>query len=290
MTHRFDIFAPLQDFYWPGGDFSFSPGVALTRIETPPELRGLEKHLSKPEWDRALNCRHWLTFQWIEEVEPSPSTVINLVLLSLWLVKPIRSQVALRFELGQEEAENRATMSRLLDRFAWIPGTIDQDIHDDELRLAATYYAVLERIVLSRGRLNNAIVLTIAGCWSHGWQTALICQASAAETILTYATGHGLTRRLGESYACLVETETQQRHAAFAEFVELYSTRSDITHGRVHRIARPDTLPTLLRFQSLMRKLWRAVLTSANHASELEGDDTGREAYFRQVQSGYSAP
>ncbi len=290
MTHRFDVFAPLQDFYWPGRDFSFSPDVALNRRETPPELRGLEKHVSKPEWDRALNSRHWLEFQWIEDIEPSPSTVINLVLLSLWLVKPTRSQVALKFELGREEAENRATMSRLLDRFAWIPGTIDPDIGDEELRLAATYYAVLERLALSRGRLNNAIVLTVAGCWSHGWQTALICQASAAETILTYATGHGLTRRLGESYACIVEAETQQRHAAFAEFVDLYSARSDITHGRTHRIAPPDTLPTLLRFQNLMRKLWRAVLTSANHASELERDDAGREAYFRQIQSGYSAP
>jgi len=290
MTHRFDIFAPLQDFHWPGCDFSFSPGVALKRMGTPPDLRGLEKQVSTPEWNRALNSRHWLVFQWIEDIEPSPSTVINLVLLSLWLVKPIRSQVALKFELGQEDAENRATMSRLLDRFAWIPGTIDPDIDDEELRLAATYYAVLERLALARGRLNNAIVLTVAGCWSHGWQTALICQALAAETILTYATGTGLTRRLGKSYACLVEAKTQERDAAFAEFKDLYSARSEITHGRMHRIARADTLPTLLRLQNLMRKLWRAVLTSANHASELERDDSGREAYFRQIQSGYSAP
>jgi hypothetical protein len=290
MTHRFDIFAPLQDFYWPGRDFPFSPGVALKRMDAPPELRGLEKHVSKPEWDRALKASHWLVFEWIEHVEPSPSTVINLALLSLWLVKPIRSQVALKFELGQEEAEDRARMSRLLDRFAWIPGTIDRGIDDEELRLAATYYAAFERLALARGRMNNAIVLTVAGCWAHGWQTALICQASAAETILTYATGRGLTRRLGESYACLVEADTQNRDAAFTEFVELYSARSDITHGRMHRIARSDTLPTLLRFQNLMRKLWRAVLTSPTHSRELERGDAGREAYFRQIQSGYLAP
>lgn len=290
MTRRFDVFAPLQDFCWEGDDFSFSPNVQLRRLGRPVELRGLEKHISKPEWDRALAADHWLTFHTINGTEPSASTIVNLVLLSLWLVKPIRSLVALKFELGREDAEREATMSRLLDRFAWIPGTIDPDTTDADLRSASTYYQALEQLALARGRLNNAIVLTVAGCWSHGWQTALICQAAAAETILTYSTGRGLTRRLGESYACLVETDKQRRDAAFAEFVDLYSARSDIVHGRGHRIARTDTLPTLLRFQNLMRALWRAMLRSPNHLAALELDDAGREAHLRQVQSGYAAP
>lgn len=290
MTIRFDVYAPLQDFYWPGDDFSISSTVRLTRLEHPPELRGLEEHVSKPEWNRALAADHWLTFQSIGSTEPSPSKVINLVLLSLWLVKPIRCQVALKFEIGQEDAASEAGMNRLLDRFACIPDSIDADITDEDLRLASTYYGVLEQLALARGRLNNAIVLTVAGCWSHGWQTALINHAAAAETILTYSTGQGLSRRLGESYACLVETEKRKRDAAFTEFASLYSARSDIVHGRMHRIARTDTLPTLLHFQNLIRTLWRVVLTSTSHVSALELDDIGRKTYLAQLQSGYSAP
>jgi hypothetical protein len=290
MIRRFDVYAPLQDFYWPGGDFSFSPNLALKRIDDVPDLSGLESSVSKPEWQRATNSDHWLKFQWVDGAEPSPSEVINLVLLSLWLVKPIRSQVALKFEIGREDAANERTLSRLLDRFAWIPGTIDPDIADQDLRLASTYYSALEPLCRARGRLNNALVLTVAGCWSHGWQTALTCHASAAETILTYATGWGLTRRLGTSYACLVESDSPSRDAAFAEFVSLYSARSDVVHGRMHNIAKTDTLPTLLRFQNLMRRLWSAVLTSKHHVSALELDDPGREAYLTEVQSGYTPP
>ena len=290
MTRHFDVYAPLQDFYWPGRDFSFSSNLAFKRIEETPDLLGLELTVSKPEWERVTNSCHWLTYQWVDGAEPSSSEVINLVLLSLWLVKPIRSQVALKFKIGREDAANERTVSRLLDRFAWIPGTIDPDITDADLRLASTYYSVLEPLCRARGRLNNAMVLTVAGCWSHGWQTALICHAAAVETILTYSTARGLTRRLGTSYACLVESDVSGRDAAFSEFVSLYSVRSDIAHGRMHNIARTDTLPTLLRFQNLMRRLWSAVLTSKNHASALELDDAGREAYLTRVQSGYTAP
>jgi len=290
MTRRFDVYAPLQDFYWPGEDFSFSPSLALKRINDAPDLSGLESNVSKLEWERATNSDHWLTFQWVDGVKPSPSEIINLVLLSLWLVKPIRSQVALKFEIGREDAADEKKMSRLLDRFAWISGTIDPDITDEDLRLASTYYSALEPLCRVRGRLNNAMVLTVAGCWSHGWQTALMCHAAAAETILTYATGQGLTRRLGTSYAYLVEPDAPSRDAAFMEFVSLYSARSDIVHGQMHNIAKTDTLTTLLRFQNLMRRLWSVVLTSKHHASALELDDPERKAYLTRVQSGYTAP
>lgn len=124
MTRRFDVYAPLQDFYWPGQNQSFGSGVVLKRFDEAPYLSGLEAHVSKPEWERAANSDHWLAFQWVAGTEISAAEVINLFLLSLWLVKPIRSQVALRFEIGRDEAAGEKTMSRLLDRFAWIPGSI----------------------------------------------------------------------------------------------------------------------------------------------------------------------
>lgn len=216
--------------------------------------------------------------------------VINLFLLSLWLVKPIRSQVALRFEIGRDEAAGEKTMSRLLDRFVWIPGSIDPDIADEDIQRASSYYVELEKLCRIRGRLNNAMVLTVAGCWSHGWQTALICHAVAAETILTYSTSPGLTRRLATSYACIVASDSPARDAAFKEFTTLYSARSDIAHGRMHNIARKDTLAILLRFQSLMRRLWGAVLVSKELLSTLELDDDGRQACFSRIEAGYTAP
>ncbi len=287
---RFDVFAPLQDFYWSGQDHSFGSQVVLKRFDASPDLSGLESYVSKPEWERAANSDHWLTFPWIDGADISPSEVINLFLLSLWLVKPIRSQVALRFEIGRDNAAHEKTMSRLLDRFAWIPGSIDPDISDEDVRKASTYYSELEHLCRERGRLNNAMLLTVSGCWSHGWQTALICHAAAAETLLTYATGHGLTRRLATSYACIVASDSPSRDAAFAEFATLYSARSDIVHGRMHNIARTDTLPTLLRFQNLLRRLWSAILVSKKLLSALELDDTGRQAYLAQIENGYAAP
>lgn len=278
MTRRFNVYAPLQDFYWPGQDQSFASQVVLKRFNQAPALSGLEAHVSKPEWDRATNSDHWLTFQWFAGAEVSATEVINLFLLSLWLVKPIRSQVALCFEIGRDEAAGEKTMSRLLDRFAWIPGSIDPDISDEDVQKASSYYVELEKLCRIRGRLNNAMVLTVSGCWSHGWQTALICHAAAAETILTYATSPALTRRLATSYACIVASDSPARDAAFKEFITLYSARSDIVHGRMHNIPRNDTLAILLRFQNLMRRLWGAVLVSKELLSALELDDLGRQA------------
>ena len=290
MIRRFDVYAPLQDFYWSGRNFAFPSNIVLKRMDNTPDLSGLESFVSKLEWEEATSSDHWLTFQWVDGAEITPSEIINLFLLSLWLVKPIRAQVALKFEVGREDAENERKMSRLLDRFAWIPGTIDPDITDEDLRLALSYYSALEPLCRARGRLNNAMVLTVAGCWSHGWQTALICHAAAAETLLTYATRPGLTRRLGTSYACLVESDASARDAAFSEFVSLYRVRSDIVHGRMHNISKADTLPTLLRFQNLTRKLWNVILTSSHHISALELDDAGREAYLTRIQCGYTPP
>ena len=290
MTRRFDVYAPLQDFYWSGQDQPFGAQLVLKRFNQTPSLSGLEAYVSKPEWDRAVNSDHWLTFQWVDGTKISTAEMINLFLLSLWLVKPTRAQVALRFEIGRDEAAGQKRMSRLLDRFSWIPGSIEPDISDEDVQKASTYYGELEKLCGLRGRLNNAMALTVSGCWSHAWQTALICHAAAAETILTYSTALGLTRRLATSYACIVASDTSARDAAFNEFTNLYSARSDITHGRMHNIPEDGTLPTLSRFANLMRGLWSAVLRSKELMAALELDDAGRRAHFTRAETGYSPP
>src|SRR5205823_1273542 len=115
--------------------------------------------------------------------------------------------------------------------FAWVSGATHGDFDDPDLRSAATYCQTLHGLCRARGRLNDALILTATGCWSHRWQAALICYAAAAEALLTYSTAPGITRRLAASYACLVETQTARRDAAYEEFRALYSVRSDIMHG-----------------------------------------------------------
>lgn len=290
MTRRFDIYAPLEDFRWAGLDFELSPGVTIRHYRQLPDLSNLNTFVSKEEWERAHNASHWLAFEWVEGALLSPAEVVNLVLLSLWLVKPNRTQIALRFHLGKDEASNEKSRQRLLDRFAWIPGTIEPDTTDADLRSVSSFYGGLASLCQARGRLNNALVLTIAGCWSHGWQTAIICHAAAAETILTYSAGHGLTKRLATTFACLTESDTTRRDIAYHEFSDLYSARSDITHGRMHDIAKNDRLPVLGRFQSLLRSLWQTVLSSPKLIEVLESSDSDRKEFLENLQSGYVAP
>lgn len=286
MAPQFDVYAPLQDFPWAGGDVSFSGTVLLTRTRVPPDLSGLESSVSTAEWERAKHAKHWLVCR-CADGELLRSEAINLVLLSLWLVKPTRAYAALRFEIGTENAGEKS-MVRLLDRFSSIPEAAAPNFTDFDMQLASRYYSKLEALCRNRGRLNNAMVLTLAACTSHRWQTAIVCHAAAAETILTYSKARGLTNRLATAFACLVESDNDSRGRAFDEFLALYATRSDIVHGRMHEIVKGDKMPALSRFESLMRRLWSAVLTSIDYARILELGDGDRKEYIMRLQNGWT--
>jgi len=287
-TRRFAVYAPLQDFLWEGNDFEVAPDLWIRRFIEPPDIVGLHEWIAKDEWDRASGACHWLVFEWMEGTVPSPAEVTNLVLLSLWLVKPTRSHIAFRYELGRDGAASEKARKRMLDRFAWVAGALHPDIEDIDLKSASVYYSGLVTLCRARGRLNDALLLTIAGCWSHAWQVALICHAAAAETLLTYETGPGITRRLAKSYACLTETDPAKRDAAYREFSALYSVRSDIMHGRTNNVVRNDRLPTLIRFQEVLRRLWRTTLTTPSLSAALEGTDTQRKAHFQALETGFT--
>ena len=287
-NRRFKIYAPLQDFMWNGDDFELAPNVWIRRLRTPPDLAGMHEWLSKVEWDRASGATHWLMHEWTAGVVPSASEVENLVLLSLWLVKPNRSQIAFRFEIGRDGADGEISRKRLLDRFMWVPGSIHLNFNIEDLQSAAQFYRNLAALCSARGRLNDALLLTLGGCWSHAWQVSLICHAAAAEAILTFATGAGITRRLATSFACLTESQSPKRDAAFREFISLYANRSDIMHGRTHNVAVADRLPTLVSFQEVLRKLWAVVCSSPALIEALEGSDAQREIHFKALQQGYT--
>jgi hypothetical protein len=291
MTTRwFEIYAPLQEFSWNGDSLELCRGLWIQRFGQKPDLRGLAATLGEDERDNVCYAQHWLTFRWDEGSDPSPAETVNLVLLALWLVKRTKTYVAFRFQLGQGAAAAEQCRRRLLDRFDWVPGATHEEFGDSDLQSASSHFRVLHSLCCARGRLNNALLLTLAGCWSHRWQVALICHAVAAEALLTYATGPRITRRLATSYACLVERQQLRRDAAFREFHNLYTVRSDIMHGRTHNVSPNDRLPTLARFGDVLRRLWQIVISSQPLITALEGTDAERKAYFLSVQSAYTAP
>lgn len=286
----FDIYAPLQDFHWDGADFELSPGLWIRRFQRIPDLQGWNTHLSEDEQNRLSYAKHWLTFRWDEGAQPSPSETTNLALLSLWLVKPTRTHVAFRFQIGTRAGVSGSGRSRLLDRFQWIPNAVTDEFDTAELQSASGHYAALHPVLCRRGRLNDALLLTLAGCFARRWQVALTCYASAAETILNYSSAPGLTRRLCSAYVCLVESSLPARQAAYSQFKALYAIRSDIVHGRAHNVPASDRLVHLASFAEAIRRLWRAVIGSGAATNALEGDDGRRKTYIRSIEAGFSPP
>lgn len=181
-------------------------------------------------------------------------------------------------------------MARLLDQFSWVEGATADEITDVQLTTASSLFSSLRRVRLSASRLSNALHLTFAGCQASQWQVALVCFAAAAETILTYETGSGITRRLALAYACLLAQAAPERDRLFKEFRELYGKRSDIMHGRGYAIPGPDKLPTLVRFGDALRELWKTILGSSAIIQELEAPDAQRKLFFRSLQGTYSPP
>ena len=289
--NQFEIYAPLQNFVWSRNNFEFAPGLWIKDYCTQkPDLRDLEAELSRSERsDVNSGASHWLTFHWNEGTEPCPAEIVNLVLISLWLVKPTASHVAFRFKLGQGDGADKKGVSRLYDRFAWLPDAFYGSCNHGDLHSAKSFYPPLFDICCAKGgRLNNALMLTLTGCFSIYWQVALICHTAAADALLTYSTERGITRRLATSYACLVETQKTCRDAAYKDFWELYSIRSDIMHGRTHNVASSERLPFLA--QTVLRKLWGTVLSSPQIISILEDSDAQRKKYMSQLTSGYTPP
>ena len=288
---QFKIYAPLQNFFWSGNNYELTPVLWIKNYcNQKPELPELDANLSQSEQsDFNSGAWHWLTFQWIEGTEPLPSETVNLVLVAMWLVKPTATHVAFQFKHFQELA--KTGVARKHDRFTWLPKDAHKRFDDSDLQSVSSYYPALRDICCARGgRLNNALMLTLTGCWSIHWQTSLICHAAAVEALLTYSTDPGITRRLAISYACLVETQNASRHTAYNEFCTLYSIRSDIMHGRSHNVPPSERLPILARFQNVLRTLWRTVISSPQLISKLEDSDSLRDKYLSQLASNYTPP
>ena len=279
------VWAPIFAFRWKGQECALPHNswihdfVAVKRHIDSQEAKF---YLSEEERERCRHTRHWLHLTHARGAEPSPRARMNTFLLGLWLIRPTQAHVGLRLDVAESRVR---TIHRVLDRFQWIPGQASDEIFDGDLRDLPALLVPMEEIYIAKRRLHNALVLTFRGCVSVDWQSAFICFAAAAESLLTYSSRPGLTKRLAESYGALVDTAIQPTSGVSrVDFGRFYSIRSDIVHGRAFgRADQQRNLEDLRSFSDLLRGLWRVILESDTIRRALEEDDHHRESFFKAL-------
>lgn len=273
------VWAPLVGFEWAGSEYQIADD---TWIKKGVAYRGYESDefanfLSRDEREECREIRHWLSIVQPAHYEISTKASVNLVLIALWIVRPTRTSVPLRFE--EAEAGFR-TAARVHERFQWIDEQAAENIKTRDLDKTRDILQPLRTVYKARQRLRNALVLTFRGCLTSDWQSAFICFAAGVEALLTYSRGPGLTDRLARAYA-KIACNNGSGELAKEHVKKLYLIRSDIVHGRAYdRKASSRNLRALADFSDVLRSLWRTVLEDRELSSILEGDDRRREEFF----------
>ncbi len=301
MSHRkkYIAIAPLSGFSWEGEliECNFF-NLKIIRYFDLPDLHGLESELSGSEHEIIRSVTHWLTFEYEVTENFNQSNIIIFFLIGLWLSVPTKAHVRLIFNFSAEtEVGKERGLIRCFDHFQWIKGHVSKNISTEQIKEAFENIQMIKPIILKKKRLWNALVLTAAGCMTNRWQVAFVNFSSAVEAILTYSKGGGITKRLAKSYACLTERKKRERNKEYRRFIKLYGMRSDIVHGRIHKLRKTPKksvearrIEYLADFSNLLRKLWICVLSNKSVVTELEKKDSSREVFFQKVEKGYSPP
>lgn len=290
---KFKVLAPLSNFNWSGNNFQIGDFCFIEKLDKIPDLSWCEDLLSQSEKEDLGDVSHWLSFEQSPDDKLSPSEKINIFLLVLWIALPTRVQVRFRFELLHKSGNGQESHAvRYYDHFQWIEPQAKNHIETKHLQKLHKLIGGLETIYISHQRLWNSLVLTFNGCTTIYWQVAFICFTAAAEGILTYETGRGITNRLAKSFACLTKKAKRQRDAAYQTFKHSYNIRSDIMHGRIvySAMKNKSKLKELAKFSDLLRKLWKVLILSQAIMAELEKDDTHRKTWFIKIEHGYNPP
>lgn len=290
---KFKVLAPLSNFDWSGKCFQFNDFCFIEKLDEIPDLSLFNWFLSEKDKEELRDVSHWLSFEQSPNDKLSPSEKINIFLLALWIALPTRVQVRFRFELPHEPGNGqRYSAFRYYDCFEWIKSQAKNKIETNYLQELRKLIDGLKTIYINHQRLWNSLVLTINGCTTIHWQVAFICFTAAAEGILTYETGRGITNRLAKSFACLTKKTKRQRDTAYQAFKQSYDIRSDIMHGRIvySKMQPKSKLKEFAKFSDLLRKLWKALLSSQTVITELEKNDTNRKTWFAKIEHGYNPP
>lgn len=287
---KYRVLAPLNDFDCHIDTLPSNGFLSIKKYSATPDLGDLKEELSKSELDDINSIKHWLTFEYQEEGVLNQSNIIILFLLGLWLEIPTKTHVKLIFKYSINSDSEFKSLIRCLDHFHWIEGQATDDINIANLESALRNVRLIFPIVKKQKRLRDALVFTASGCMSFRWQIAFISFSAAVETILTYKDGPGITKRLAKSCSCLTEKTKRNRNYEYRRFIKLYGIRSDIIHGRIHRIKNTKRLELLTNFSNLLRKLWICILIDKSVLKELEKKDSNRGIFFKKIEAGYTPP
>lgn len=278
------FYFPLIDFRMGPDDFLISDNLRIAR--TPYDLDKAKILLSLSEHDR-LSLKRTEFWAIVDEKGLSSADAyikINTLLLAFHIVGPIRATTFFKFQ-------DYKTVSVFHERFYYNEKDTFITCGDHQFRQTSVFCNELLRIYRRNKRLQTAMVNTYFACVTRQWKVAYICLSAALETMLTYKSGSGITKRLARTYACLTEQNKRKRDKVYRKFIKLYGIRSRIIHGKYRGLRNPDRNLTLLSdFSGLLRKLWQAVLLSKEHCRELEKGDDKRKIYFMEFEGKYNPP
>ena len=282
-TPRVRAWSPLFNFPWQGPACQIAAGVSIVTgaSYTGYEGEAAKRFLSVEELEECRSIGHWLE---VDQTLPDEITIRarnNCFLLALWLTKPTRTHLSLRFE---EIEGGEYLVARILERFQWIEGQVSEELLSSDLARVRRILPTLLSIYAASRRLRNALVLTFRGCTSTDWQSSYICLTAAVEALLTCSNGRGLMRRLADSFALVTSSSENERKAQREHFKRLYSVRSEIMHGRSHDRRNAEfNLRDLAAMRDALRSLWDRILESDGLRVALEADDRSRATFFRTL-------
>ena len=272
------ILAPLIDFDWDGENFQLGSGFDIQQTpDFPWDNRTVQHYLSEEERERCGDARHWLSVLQPAQDAVSAAARVNAFLLTLWIVRPTLSHVAVRFAKSSDGVE----VTRVLERFIWIKDQAYLDVETAHLDVVRRLLGPLLSVYGNRKRLRNALALTFRGCTSRDWQSAFVCFSVAAEAMLTYSRELDSNEALAATYKKLSDRYGATSPTSVRKFKRLYQLRSEIVHGRAYQRERsPQNLIDLTEFSNLLRELWRLTLEHSDVLEALEGADAARREFF----------
>ncbi|NQU03924.1 MAG: hypothetical protein HQ589_07240 [Syntrophaceae bacterium] len=276
------FYFPLIDFRMDSDDFLISDNLRIDR--KPYDLDKAKILLRLSEHDR-LSLKRTEFWAIVDEKGlSSADAYIKTLLLAFHIVGPIRATTFFKFQ-------DYKTVSVFHERFYYNEKDTFIRCGVQELRQTSAFCNELLRIYRRNKRLQTAMVNTYFACVTRQWKVAYICLSAALETMLTYESSPGITKRLAKTYACLTEQTKRKRNGVYRRFISLYGIRSRIIHGKYRGLRNRDRNLTLLsEFSDLLRKLWQTVLSNKEHCRELEKGDDNRKAYFAKLERKYQPP
>jgi len=280
-----NVFSPLSNFLTRVNGFDFSDYLSmkpLYEMDFQPENVGY--YISQFEISEIKRCSHWVTLNNSKSRIKSESVTLNTLLIAFWTHSANRISINYIFD------EKEAGCNIIFSRFQFNKMDKNKPDYDlNNLRKVRSYFNQLENITITNGRLHTALSNTFEGCIASNWKTAYLLFTAAIEALLTYGRGRGITKRLSQSYACMIETDSSKRQQEYDNFYNLYNIRSKIMHGEVINTDADDNLMNLSRLASALRRLWQFILSESELIDILEKQDKDRKKFFQRLELGFNA-